>query len=454
MLNLSGRLDITSQALLNEYTRIRFKENNGLLCPDALSIYEQNFLPEEEIKKLCEEAYKHELFEPIPTFVPDNVIKAFEKTGCVPIQIRNITREVYGVYLPDLEHIKPEINGMTVTLQPTTPYFYFKYFMRYYGRHNVLLPIPIRDIFDAIVEEGTRGGAADITLSSAGKSAEVYYNIRKKKVYSHRLFTSEDMVGLINLLFYTSPFQFESRMPQYVGVELNKYFRGRVVASPKYHGYTITIRILPKRAFESTFEDLNLKPTTIDWLQNKFLDGETGLHLIVGSTMSGKNTTALACLRELVLPDKWKIISVEMPVEQELGGVEQISCEDTEEYKAHCEALIRENPDYVYITEMNDMVGEAVIKTANTGKCVITTLHANGVADTLTRLQDITGLSVDRLLFNVHSVMYQELRRDDSTDTVYPYDRFLRFDKEVKMKLFGKSLGEMARIINELEEGD
>lgn len=43
MLNLSGRLDITSQALLNEYTRIRFKENNGLLCPDALSIYEQNF---------------------------------------------------------------------------------------------------------------------------------------------------------------------------------------------------------------------------------------------------------------------------------------------------------------------------------------------------------------------------------------------------------------------------
>lgn len=454
MLNLSGRLDITSQALLNEYTRIRFKEGNGLVCPDALSVYEQNFLPEEEIKKLCEEAYGIELFEPIVTFIPDNVITAFKGTGCVPIQMRNMTREIIGVYMNDIEHIKPEVNGMHIELLPTTPYFFFKHYMRFYGMHSLLLPIPIRDIFDAVVEEGTRAGAADITLSSSRNLAEVYYNIRKKKVYSHRLFTSDDMNDLINLLFYTSPFQFESRKPQYVGVELNKYFRGRVVAAKKYHGYSITIRILPKRAFESTFEDLNLKPNTIDWLKNKFLDGETGLHLIVGSTMSGKNTTALACLRELVLPDKWKIVSVEMPVEQELVGVEQMSCEDVDEYKAHCEALIRENPDYVYITEMNDIVGEAVIKTANTGKCVISTLHANGVADTLTRLQDITGMDIDRLLFNIHSVMYQELRRDDETDTVYPYDRYLRFTKEIKQKLFGQSIGDMARIINELEEGD
>lgn len=454
MLNLNGKLDVSSQILLNEYTRLRFRDDNNLICPEALTIYEQNFLQESELKQLCEEAYKKNLYEPIMTFVTDNVINAFKDTGCIPIQMKNMTREVVGVYLDDLEHIEPEINGMNVILKPTTPYFYFKNYIRYYGRHKLLLQMPIHDIFSAIVEEATRKGAADITLSSSGKLAEVYYNIRKRKVYSNRLFTSDDMRDLIELLFYTSPFQFESRMPQYVGVELNKKYRGRVVAVKKYKGYSITIRVLPKQAFDNTLEDLNLKPSTIKWLNDEFLDGETGLHLIVGSTMSGKNTTALACLRKLVIPDKYKIISVEMPVEQELLGVEQISCDDVEEYKAHCEALIRENPDYVYIAEMNDMVGESVIRTANTGKCVITTLHANGVADTLTRLQDITGLDIDRLLFNIHSIVYQELRRDESLDMVYPYNRYLRFTKEVKMKLFGHSIGEMAQIIGRLEEGD
>ena len=80
------------------------------------------------------------------------------------------------------------------------------------------------------------------------------------------------------------------------------------------------------------------------------MNRELGLRLVVGPTMSGKNTTALACLKELTEDDKYKVVSIEMPVEQELEGVEQINCEDEEEYDANINSLLRQNPDFVYIT--------------------------------------------------------------------------------------------------------
>ena len=79
------------------------------------------------------------------------------------------------------------------------------------------------------------------------------------------------------------------------------------------------------------------------------------------------------------------------------------------------------NPDFVYITEMLDATALDTLKITNTGKCVLSTVHANSVGDTIVRLMDMTGMPQDRIIQTLHSVVYQELVRDDSKDFVYPF---------------------------------
>jgi len=165
------------------------------------------------------------------------------------------------------------------------------------------------------------------------------YNIRKRKVVSNRIFSYESMLDIIKYLCIKSPMDWGSRKPKYVDVDLNKEYRGRVVINTKFKGYTITIRLLPNKAFTQDIHNLNMTSTTVDWLEKNFLSKETGLRLIVGATMSGKNTTALSLLKEVADKNKYKIISVEMPVEQELAGVEQINTEKIEEYEENIEDI-------------------------------------------------------------------------------------------------------------------
>ena len=108
----------------------------------------------------------------------------------------------------------------------------------------------------------------------------------------------------------------------------------------------------------------------------------------------------------------------------------------------------------MYITEIQDATGLVTVEVTNTGKCVLSTLHANSVADTISRLVDITKLDQDRVIQALHTVVYQELIRDDASDRLYPRCRYVRFTDELKYKLFGKTLGEVVKIINDNEEGD
>ena len=94
------------------------------------------------------------------------------------------------------------------------------------------------------------------------------------------------------------------------------------------------------------------------------------------------------------------------------------------------------------------------MRVANTAKCVLSSLHANSVADAIPRLMDITGLSIDRIIQVLSSIIYQELRRDEETDTVKPYNRYIRFTQDLKEELYNKSLGEVIKIVHSREEGD
>lgn len=457
MLNLEGVLSADVIAQVQEYTRIRFSESYLFKTPEALAIYEQRLLPEEKIIELCEKAYGFQYAKVSESYVPEDIVEAFRGSGYVPINYRPMRKTITVGYLPELEHEDRIVNGYEIITEPLPIFHYVRLYQDRFGRWVTgLCEIPVKMNFDAIVREAIDLGAADITISSrTNHSTQVYYNVRKRRVDSQYVFSDYFIEELIRMLTCKSPIPpTDVRMPKDVDYEINKDYRARVLINYKFEGYVVTIRLLPNAAFTSDMKDLNLSQETIEFFRDKVLNGGKGLRLLVGETMSGKNTTALSILRELAVKNRYKIVAVGMPVEQRLEGVEQLSAESPEEYEADVRSLVRMNPDFVYLEEIRDINANAVMQVLNTGKCVLSTIHANSVADTISRLVDTSGLSQDRVIQTLHSVSYQELVRDEENDTVIPRNRFVYFSPELKQELYGKSLGEVIAIINREEGGD
>lgn len=454
MLNLNGLLPVEVLSELRKYTENRFVNTAAYKEPEALALYEQKILPEDTIKKLCEESSKVKLETPIVSYIPPDIVNLFRDEVIVPLNYSPMSKKIVCGTLVELGNIHAPISNHEVEVVNVPIYYYFREYIRLWGKHNDLLQIPAKNLFDFIVQEGISLGAADVTITSTGKSAEVYYNVRKKKVRSNRIISSSNMDDIIKILCIENPMDFTTNSPKYVGVDLNDDYRGRVVVNTKYKGFVITIRYLPNELFNKTLEDCNLTKETISFMREEFMSKDVGLRLIVGSTMSGKNTTALAVLNEIVKERDPKTVSIEMPVEQGLEGVEQINCLNEEEFDLNVSSLLRQNPDVVYITEIGDFNASSIMRVANTGKWLMSTLHANSCLDVLSRLEDITHLPTARIIQVLHSIVYQELVRDEEKDIIYPRNRYIYLSPERKLKLYNQDYAGIMKLLSSWEAGD
>ena len=453
MLNLAGHLSASNQRLVESTTKLRFKDASQFKTPEALVIYEQSLLDDDTLLQLCAKEYGFALETPLPSYVPPELAHEFRGYNCVPIAYDPREERIQVGVLPESTGYIPDVKG-NITVRVNVPvYYYVELYERYYGPPDFLYVIPPADKWDMIVNEGVALGAADITVTNVAEGAIVYYNVRKRKIRSHRTVSREDVDKFAEILSMRahSPISERDNHPRYFSVKLDMHHRGRVVINRTYYGRAITVRILSDDVLTTELEHLNIKPNACAFIRDRMLSREKGLRLFIGETMSGKNTTILSALRELTRKDQYKIVSVESPVETLVEGVEQINADTDEEFMENTISLLRQNPDVVYITEITTYTAGPTIQTANTGKVVFSTIHANSISDVMSRLMDITGMSCDRLLLSMHSCCYQELVRDEETDTIKPVNRCLYFSDELKMRLYGKSIGEVKVILQEEE---
>lgn len=453
MKGLSGVLSASNLSLVKEATKLRFQDASQFKTPEALIVYEQNMLDDEKLLEICSAEYGTQLQTPTPQYIPKELVNELTGYNCVPIRYDTRSETVYVGVLPERRGYIPSVRNLNTVTVDVPLYYYVKLFARHYGRPEFLCDLPPVDKLNMIVEEAITLRAADITITNVAEGAVIYYNVRKRKVPSKRTILREDVEKFAELLAVRagSPISEKDAHPRYLSVQLDMHHRGRVVLNRTYYGRAITIRVLSDDVLTETLEDLNISPSTCAFIREKMLSREKGLRLFIGETMSGKNTTILSALRELVALNCYKIVSVESPVETLVEGVEQINAETEEEYSENAASLLRQNPDIVYITEITNYTAQDTIQTANTGKVVFSTVHANSISDVLSRLMDITGMSVDRLLLSMHSCCYQELVRDEASDTIRPINRCVYFSDALKMRLYGKSIGECKIILQEVE---
>ena len=164
----------------------------------------------------------------------------------------------------------------------------------------------------------------------------------------------------------------------------------RVSALPSIYGEKVVLRILDKGKNRLKMKDLSLSPSAFSLL-NEVIHRPSGLLLVTGPTGSGKTTTLYAFLAELNTPSV-NISTAEDPVEYELPGITQVNCDNEKglSFAAVLRSFLRQDPDIIMVGEIRDFeTADIAVKASLTGHFVLSTLHTNDAASTVTRLVNI-----------------------------------------------------------------
>ena len=164
----------------------------------------------------------------------------------------------------------------------------------------------------------------------------------------------------------------------------------RVATAPSIHGETVVMRILDRANLALDFATLGFDATLADRLR-AVLARPFGIVLVTGPTGSGKTTTLYAALAELNSGSR-KILTVEDPIEYRLPGIvqTQVNSGIGLTFSTALRSFLRQDPDVMMVGEIRDLeTAQIAVQAALTGHTILSTVHANTAADTVTRLIDM-----------------------------------------------------------------
>lgn len=207
----------------------------------------------------------------------------------------------------------------------------------------------------------------------------------------------------------------ERRIPQDGRIKLklskHKAIDFRVSTLPTLYGEKIVLRILDAAAAMIGIESLGYEPDQ-QKLYEEALEKPQGMILVTGPTGSGKTVSLYTGLNILNTPER-NISTAEDPVEINLMGINQVQI-NVKAGLTFADALrsfLRQDPDVVMVGEIRDLeTAEIAIKAAQTGHLVLSTLHTNSAAETLTRLMNM-GVPSYNIAGSVTLIIAQRLAR-------------------------------------------
>jgi type IV pilus assembly protein PilB len=206
----------------------------------------------------------------------------------------------------------------------------------------------------------------------------------------------------------------ERRVPQDGRIKLKmgkKVIDYRVSTLPTLFGEKIVLRILNKDNLTLDLAKFGIEPRAEKELMEA-VENPYGMVLVTGPTGSGKTTTLYSALSKVNDIDV-NIMTAEDPVEYNLFGVNQVLVRNDigMTFAAALKAFLRQDPNIIMVGEIRDLeTGGIAIKAALTGHLVLSTLHTNSAAETITRLLDM-GLEPFNVSSALNLVLAQRLVR-------------------------------------------
>ena len=185
----------------------------------------------------------------------------------------------------------------------------------------------------------------------------------------------------------------------------------RVSILPTVYGEKVVMRLAQKKALTMDKRELGFPDDELAKF-DKILSHPNGMILVTGPTGSGKSTTLYTALNELN-GEGVNIITVEDPVEANVTGINQVQVNEKAglTFSSALRSILRQDPDIIMIGEIRDQeTAEIAVKASITGHLVVSTLHTNSSANTITRLADM-GVENYLIADSVVGVIAQRLVR-------------------------------------------
>jgi general secretion pathway protein E len=185
----------------------------------------------------------------------------------------------------------------------------------------------------------------------------------------------------------------------------------RISTMPTLRGESVVMRILDRSAVRLDFEALGFTGDMIAELK-ALLSQPNGIILVTGPTGSGKTTTLYTALSGLNSKDR-KLFTVEDPIEYQLSGINQIQVQPKIglTFATALRSILRQDPDIIMVGEIRDLeTAQMAIQASLTGHLVLSTVHTNNAAATMTRLLDM-GVEDYLLGSTIKGVLAQRLVR-------------------------------------------
>ncbi len=252
---------------------------------------------------------------------------------------------------------------------------------------------PIVQLVKGMIDQAVRQRASDIHIEPMERQVRIRYRIDgalyEKVVYSIRLLPAivarVKIIGGMDISEKRKPQ--DGRITQIVD---RKEFDIRVSILPTVYGEKIVMRLTSKNALTKEKSQLGLKADELKKFDH-ILKHPHGILLVTGPTGSGKSTTLYTALSELNKEDV-NIITVEDPVEANIDGINQVQVNTKANltFASALRSILRQDPDIIMIGEIRDQETASIaVQASITGHLVVSTLHTNSAASTITRLADM-----------------------------------------------------------------
>ncbi len=273
---------------------------------------------------------------------------------------------------------------------------------------------PIIKLVNHILYQGVKQGASDIHIEPFEKELRVRYRIDgilypgivPPKRAQAAIISRIKIMGNMNIA--------EKRHPQGGRIQIkiaDKAIDIRVSVLPTVYGERVVMRLLDKAKTFKQLDELGLSQRDYRVLIQS-IEQPNGIILVTGPTGSGKTSTLYAILNKLNSPDV-NIVTVEDPVEYQMVGIGQVQVQDKIglTFAAALREILRQDPDIIMIGETRDQeTAQIAIQASLTGHLVLTTLHTNSSAASITRLIDM-GIEPFLIASSVVAIMAQRLVR-------------------------------------------
>lgn len=276
------------------------------------------------------------------------------------------------------------------------------------------------NLFEATLLEAVRNGASDIHIyPNHRRQIEIHFRIdgRLGRWHVEDKVHPEAMLAVVkDNATGIDRFEREKAQDGFIQRTIDDaLIRFRVSVLPvanangEIRSESIVIRILDDRKVVTDLRKLGLNDVALDRFDHAIRQPH-GMVILTGPTGSGKSTTLVASLAQVVTPEV-NVLTVEDPVEYIIPGVRQIKLGHKLGLEDALRAILRHDPDVVMVGEMRDRAtAELAIKLANTGHLTFSTLHTNDAPSAVSRLFKM-GIEPFLIAYAINLVVAQRLVR-------------------------------------------